>query len=51
MVVRFDAGGTVWRGAGKWAKVKTSRRIRGGAQALLGTSYLGTASALYAPFG
>ena len=51
LVVRFDAGGTVWRGAGKWGKVNTSRRIRGGAQALLGTSYLGTASALYAPFG
>jgi hypothetical protein len=51
MVVRFDASGTVWRGAGKWAKVNTSRRIRGGAQAILGTSYLGTATALYAPFG
>lgn len=51
LVVRFEAGGTVWRGAGKWGKVKTSRRIRGGTQAVLGTSYLGTASALYAPFG
>jgi hypothetical protein len=51
LVVRFDATGTVWRGAGKWARVNTSRRIRGGAQAILGTSYLGTAAALYAPFG
>ena len=51
LVVRFDGGGTVLRGAGKWARVKTSRRIKGGAQALLGTSYLGTATALYAPFG
>jgi len=51
LVVRFDASGAVWRGAGAWAKVNTSRRIRGGAQAILGTSYLGTAAALYAPFG
>lgn len=51
LVVRFDAAGSVWRGAGRWGKVTTSRRIRGGAQAILGSSYLGTATALYAPFG
>ncbi len=51
LVVRWDARGTVYRGAGKWSAVKTSRRIKGGAQALLGTSYLGTSAALYAPFG
>lgn len=51
LVLRFDAAGNVYRGAGAWTKVKSSRRIKGGAQALLGTSYLGTSAALYAPFG
>lgn len=50
-VVRFDRGAAVWRGAGKWTKVPSSRRIRGGMQAILGTSLLGTARATYAPFG
>jgi hypothetical protein len=51
VVVRWDRGGTVLRGAGKWARVTSSRRVRGNAQAVLGTSYVGTASALYALFG
>ncbi len=50
-VVRWDGGASVWRGAGKWTKVGSARRIRGGMQAVLGTSLLGTTGAVYASFG
>lgn len=51
VVVRFPTGRTVYRKSGSWTRVASSRVVRGGLQAVLGTSQLGTASSVYAPFG
>jgi hypothetical protein len=51
VVLRFPSGRAVYRKAGPWKRVPSSRVVRGGLQAVLGTSQLGTASTAYAPFG
>lgn len=55
VVLRFPVSSpppvAVWRRAGAWKSVPSSRRVRGGLQVVLGTSLLGTASTAYAPFG
>ncbi len=51
VVLRFATGRAVFRKSGPWRRVATSRAVRGGLQAVLGTSQLGTASTAYAPFG
>ncbi|GEM_PF-726359 len=55
IVLRFPISSSprvaVWRRAGAWTSVPSSRRVRGGLQVVLGTSLLGTASTAYAPFG
>lgn len=51
VVLRFTSGRAVYRKAGPWRRVPASRVVRGGLQAVLGTSQLGTASTAYAPFG
>jgi hypothetical protein len=51
VVLRFPSGRAVFRSSGSWRRVPTSRVVRGGLQAVLGSSQLGTASTAYAPFG
>ena len=51
VVLRFPSGSAVYRKSGSWAKVPSSRVLRTGLRASLGTSQLGTASSVYAPFG
>lgn len=51
VVLRFGTGSAVYRKSGAWKRLPSSRRVRGGLQAVLATSLLGTAGTAYAPFG
>jgi hypothetical protein len=50
-VVRFASGAAVYRKAGAWKRLPSSRRVRGGVQAVLTPAVLGTNATAYAPFG
>ena len=52
VVLRYPGGRAVYRKTGaSWTTLPGSRRVRGQVQVALGTSLLGTASGVYAPFG